>query len=449
MYFSGYDIFLDHVEIDGQPNVAGAIWGIQFNGASDIYATRLLIVHCVIGMAIYGSEHFLLDAIDIDSCTGDGLDIDTSHAISIGTLQIWYNRKTYSAVGQSQNAIQIGAPSTVYSDNNFPSDIILNSVMVIGYGDGTTNSNALNLICCEGLHIVTCLVSNTNALYTATGSIGNALQFAQGSNPLTGRIDNLETYGVTSIYQGTSPSNNFSYRIFANGDWMEIGDFTYARIPNFSNGITGAGTIGTLTCPWSNLTDIPSDFAKYDQANTWSSLQTFNSGITGAGSIGTLTVPWANLLNIPTDLAKVDANNTFSSLQTFSVGITGTGTTGGLTAGFGILGTENTWNAQQNFNYSPWFNAGISGSGSIVGLNIPWNSITGVPIMLGSNISVASSATSTSVTFTTAQPDTNFALVLTPNWLTTFAVAKTATNFTVTWGTPPSATQSFDWVLIR
>ncbi len=83
--------------------------------------------------------------------------------------------------------------------------------------------------------------------------------------------------------------------------------------------------------------------------NAWTVLQTFAAGITGTGSVGTLTVPWGNLTSVPslvntfngrsgtvlpasgdytaaevTDAASTAAANTFADLQTFSAGVDAT-----------------------------------------------------------------------------------------------------------------------------
>lgn len=63
------------------------------------------------------------------------------------------------------------------------------------------------------------------------------------------------------------------------------------------------------------------------------------------------------------------------------------------------------------------------------------------------NVTVAASATSLVVTLNPAQPDTNYAINITPNWNagSVWYTAKTASGFTINWSTAPVAAQALDW----
>lgn len=65
-------------------------------------------------------------------------------------------------------------------------------------------------------------------------------------------------------------------------------------------------------------------------------------------------------------------------------------------------------------------------------------------------VSVANLATDVDVTFTIAEPDASYAVLVTPSWLTTFRVTnKATTGFTVEFGTAAGASDSIDYAILR
>jgi hypothetical protein len=68
----------------------------------------------------------------------------------------------------------------------------------------------------------------------------------------------------------------------------------------------------------------------------------------------------------------------------------------------------------------------------------------------GYNTSVTAAATTKVVTFGTAHPDSNYAVLCTPNWNTTcFVSGKTTTGFTLNFGTAAPGGQLVDWFVAR
>ena len=68
----------------------------------------------------------------------------------------------------------------------------------------------------------------------------------------------------------------------------------------------------------------------------------------------------------------------------------------------------------------------------------------------GYNTSVTAATTTKVVTFGTAHPDANYAVLCTPNWNTTcFVSGKTTTGFTLNFGTAAPAGQLVDWFVAR
>jgi hypothetical protein len=68
----------------------------------------------------------------------------------------------------------------------------------------------------------------------------------------------------------------------------------------------------------------------------------------------------------------------------------------------------------------------------------------------GINLAVPAGQTELQVKFPTPEADDQYAVSLTPSWLTNLAVtAKTATGFTVQFGTAAPAAAKLDWVMVR
>ena len=68
----------------------------------------------------------------------------------------------------------------------------------------------------------------------------------------------------------------------------------------------------------------------------------------------------------------------------------------------------------------------------------------------GYNVGVAASATTHTVTFGTAHPDANYAVMCTPDWSTTcFVSNKTASGFTLNFGTAAPSGQLVDWFAVH
>lgn len=66
------------------------------------------------------------------------------------------------------------------------------------------------------------------------------------------------------------------------------------------------------------------------------------------------------------------------------------------------------------------------------------------------NVAVATSATSTTVTMPSAEPDTGYGVAISPSWKTAFSVrGKTTTQFVVDWDIAAPANSTFDWVVFR
>lgn len=108
----------------------------------------------------------------------------------------------------------------------------------------------------------------------------------------------------------------------------------YPSLPGF-NGTAGAlagMSVGSTTAPiwWDGVhwQQVP----LWTSANTWASAQTFSAvatfsaGITGTGSVGSLTVPWSNLTSVPSLVNSVTAGSGISlSATTGSPTITNSG----------------------------------------------------------------------------------------------------------------------------
>jgi parallel beta-helix repeat protein len=87
-------------------------------------------------------------------------------------------------------------------------------------------------------------------------------------------------------------------------------------------------------------------------------------------------------------------------------------------------------------------------------LNSGWTDATGMTITSASypsgiNVSVSSAATTLSVTGL-AEPDANYKVSVTPAWNTTYWVTgKTASGFTINFGTAPASASTLDWFASR
>jgi parallel beta-helix repeat protein len=275
---------------------------------------------------------------------------------------------------------------------------------------------------------------------------GIAINVATDNN-FTGNV--IRQNAANGFITVSTTDNNFAINNIVEANTG--GDYSLASLTNLlgiTQGITGTGSVGSLTVPWGNLTSVPNNIAKKDTANTWAALQTFNAGITGVGSVGALTMPWGNLTGVPADLAKKDVANTWTALQTFNTGITGVGSVGALTMPWGNLTSvpadlakkdvANTWSAVQTFNAGVTIGEGISATSVIP------NNFRGI------NEVVNQGDASTTINFSTAEPDASYALFISPSWATSFGVSKKAGYFIVTWGTPAADVwESFDWMLIR
>jgi hypothetical protein len=69
---------------------------------------------------------------------------------------------------------------------------------------------------------------------------------------------------------------------------------------------------------------------------------------------------------------------------------------------------------------------------------------------IGINTAVSAAATSLSVTFATPEPNAAYAVSITPFWNTTYwLTVKTATGFTINFGTAPSGASNLDWTIKR
>jgi len=68
----------------------------------------------------------------------------------------------------------------------------------------------------------------------------------------------------------------------------------------------------------------------------------------------------------------------------------------------------------------------------------------------GVNVSVSASATSLAVTLPKAESDTNYGVLVVPQWNTTVWITnKTTTGFTINFGTAPSSNSALDWFVFR
>jgi hypothetical protein len=68
----------------------------------------------------------------------------------------------------------------------------------------------------------------------------------------------------------------------------------------------------------------------------------------------------------------------------------------------------------------------------------------------GINVSVPAGATFINITLPIAEPDTNYGVVVTPQWNTTVWVTnKTTTGFRINFGTAPTVASALDWFLFR
>ena len=143
---------------------------------------------------------------------------------------------------------------------------------------------------------------------------------------------------IRSTSGSTRPSINSDFGLYfavdIDGNVWAAGTLTVTDLATFSAGITGTGSVGSLTVPWDNLTgtpsfvnsfngrtgavvpvtgdysfslisgaatksQLPTSTAYTDAAQTWADEQTFSAGITGTGTVGALTVPWGNLTGVP------------------------------------------------------------------------------------------------------------------------------------------------------
>lgn len=111
-------------------------------------------------------------------------------------------------------------------------------------------------------------------------------------------------------------------------------------------------------------------------ASIWLAAQAYDIAVWSTGGVNCATgVQQYKTLNINSNTALLNNANVWSALQTFNGGISGTGSLGTLTAGAGILATQNTWTANQNFLTVTSSSANPSLSGFIRmsnGNNVVW-----------------------------------------------------------------------------
>ena len=68
----------------------------------------------------------------------------------------------------------------------------------------------------------------------------------------------------------------------------------------------------------------------------------------------------------------------------------------------------------------------------------------------GINIAVQAACAQFEVHFPRAESDANYAVSITPNWMTSYCVsAKTNTGFTVHFGSAAPTNAKFDWIIVR
>lgn len=151
------------------------------------------------------------------------------------------------------------------------------------------------------------------------------------ANPV---FSGLATFSVGITGTGTLGTLTAGSGILGgNNAW--IGNETHSGAETFS----GGGSTGTLSLGSGALT-----------TNTWTGIQTFSGAITGTGTIGSL--------QLGTALAANNAwtgNETHTGTETF-VGITGTGTIGTIGLGTTALGAANAWTGNESHSGTETFN---------------------------------------------------------------------------------------------
>jgi hypothetical protein len=204
IYMKGFNAYLRDIEIDG-----GVIYGIELNGASDIFAQNLLCVNSDIGLALYGCEQVHLAHLQMDSCNSNYIVVDTSHNVSFDNVHCFFNTAAFTTTN-NQVGILVGQGSTVYTASNLNSDIQFSNLTLRNFGQGTANDIGIQFYACENFSASNVSITNTSANYSTGGTIGVGVKYSQGSNTLSGLIGNLKITGVTTSSSGTAPASNWT-----------------------------------------------------------------------------------------------------------------------------------------------------------------------------------------------------------------------------------------------
>jgi len=170
----GYNVNFDYIDIDGGNT------GLLFNECADIRGNDVQVVNCSTGINVISAEHVWLSNFTVDSCRYVGIQIDSSHDISVKG-KLWNNASAYPD-NKLVNAIQLGK----YSSTN--ENLLINGeIEVIGTG-GTAFYIENSRLCTFNLQIV-------NApLNVKTQKIEVGIQFGENNhdNAFNGSINGVD-----------------------------------------------------------------------------------------------------------------------------------------------------------------------------------------------------------------------------------------------------------------
>jgi len=170
----GYNVNFDYIDIDGGNT------GLLFNECADIRGNDVQVVNCSTGINVISAEHVWLSNFTVDSCRYVGIQIDSSHDISVKG-KLWNNASAYPD-NKLVNAIQLRK----YSSTN--ENLLINGeIEVIGTG-GTAFYIENSRLCTFNLQIV-------NApLNVKTQKIEVGIQFGENNhdNAFNGSINGVD-----------------------------------------------------------------------------------------------------------------------------------------------------------------------------------------------------------------------------------------------------------------
>jgi hypothetical protein len=342
---------------------------------------------------------------------------------------------------------------TIYGTAGLGTNIQGGSVTIAG-GRGTGSANGGNILfqtstpgvsgaAVSSLSTKAQIGANGNATFGGTSDLGQlavindvageAALVVQGATSQSGDLLRLQDSAASSLFSVSSTGN-----ITSKGNCTGCGTLTISHaggVPTvvsatfLSLASTGGGAGLQLA---TNATFGSSLSAGHGQVQ----LNTTNgNGLTVYGSNNQRRVSLSN--NNPQDLgARLNLTTDNSS----TVGLIARGSTGQTADLLQVQSSAGTVLSKID----------ASGNLTVKRADIQGDYISFSNNIRGYNTSVTAATTTKAVTFGTAHPDANYAVLCTPNWNTTcFVSGKTTTGFTLNFGTAAPAGQLVDWFVAR